>query len=321
MLDTAHGPTARTHRRPRGTTLAALGSLALLAALPACEEQPTAPAPATANNTDPSPDPAPPTDTAARTPAGNAPEGVEEIQQGAEGELAEGTNNARSGLATLPGFVPSASPTSEAGLRHTPALPVTAATPDDAPVLVHITVIDVTEGDDESLAPLADYLAGSDASSMDTDEVEGLYELLGALRESGVVTMLGDMRALVLGGQPASITVKNAIPSDIPGVDAARDEMTIDFAPSLTDPVGEGPDAERFVRLAVDFRMSREDSPWKILANDLGLDIGPRTRVAGTTVVRSGETFFLVRRIAGEQADREVLVLVRPQVMPQEFNK
>ncbi len=298
--------------------------LVLLHALIAgCQEGSAEPEQAGTQTTDttPAPQQAEPQTPASEDAPDDPASAVEEIRQGAENEVQQpdpepGDNT----LASIPGFTPT-SPSSEADLRHTPALPVTANTPDDAPVLVKVTLIDITNGDETTLAPLAAYLSGDDASAMDREEVEGLFELIGHLREQGVVTMASDGGVLVKGGQSAKLIIKDALPSSIPGVDAARDTLEVALSPALTAPVGEGPDAERLVRLGFQFEMTREDSPWQIFATDLGLDVGARTRAAGTAVVRSGEMFFVVRRIASDSGEREVLALIRPQVMPQEFNK
>ncbi len=301
-------------------------SLALTAAvLVGCQEQGAEPdsSDPPAEVTEQTPPSEPPPSAGSETPAPDtdAADDVEEIRQGADNELQQpDTETASNGMASLPGFTPS-STTSEAGTRFTPALPVTANTPDDAPVLITITAVDVTDASPEALMPLEGFLAADGTNALDDEEVEGLFELLGTLVDQGEVSMLSNARVLVKGGESATIAVENVFPSNLPGVDAARDEVSAALTPSLTAPVGEGPDAERFVRLGLDVRMSRQESPWQVLANDLGLDVGPTTRVSATPVVRSGETVYAVRRLVSESANREILLLVRPQVMPQELNK
>ena len=288
--------------------------LALLAclALPACERpapEPAAPAEPAASDPKPAPEPpAPeeihqgpgsldPAQDPAQDPAGEAPpEGV-----------APGTP-----LATLPGFTPPA-PRSAEDLpdpRTTPALPVTAATPDDAPVFFQLTVIDLTPAQPEALAPLADFLQGEQASALDQDETLALDELLAVLRADGTAQTIASPKVIVNAGQRAAVGITEVGPA------GSRQQVSIELAPTLTPPQGDGPDAQRLVSVGYDFALSEAGSRWQVLAQDLRLDIGPRARVAGAGVVRSGETFFIVRRVAGEAEDRELLILIRPQVMP-----
>ncbi|MEQ8770942.1 MAG: hypothetical protein RIB60_10600 [Phycisphaerales bacterium] len=312
---------ATSHARMWGVSFAIAAGL-----LVGCQEQGAEPESAdpAAEVTEQTPPSDAPASAGTDAPTGDAEaagEAVEEIRQGADNELQQPASEpSSSGLASLPGFTPS-SPAREADTRFTPALPVTANTPDDAPILITITAVDVTDASPEALMPLEGFLAADGTNALDDEEVEGLFELLGTLVDQGEIAMLSNARVLVKGGQAATIEIENVLTLSIPGVDASRDRLEAAFTPALTAPVGEGPDAERFVRLAMDVKMSREESPWQVVVNDLGLDVGPSTRVSATPVVRSGETVYAVRRLVSESANREVLLLVRPQVMPQELNK
>lgn len=305
-------------RRPSLALCAAL-LVAPLLALPSCKER--APEPEAPAETTPAPEQATPESEAAEP----QPDPVAVIEQGGD-QLIEGEpldTPAASGddetpanpLSALPGISPSAPPVPDA---DAPEPPAPGVLPTDAPVSIQVTAVDLSAGDAASLEPLRAFLATDDADALDADEVAALFELLDALEDEGVAEVLAQPRVIIAAGEKAAIRVTDVGPGALPGV---RQELLLQLAPAIDEPQGEGPDALQLVRVGYDFRFNQAETALQVVTQDLGLDIGPRARVAGTGVVQSGQTFYVVRRVVGGDTDRELLLLIRPTGMKVELNK
>lgn len=288
---------------------------ALLALVPACEKK------------SPSPEPKP-AETVTHADAEQAkpaaepePDPVEVIEQGG-GQLVEpestspaAGDESGSPLASLPGFTPGAHPAPEPEDAD-PAAP--GLLPTDAPVSIQVTAVDITKGTPETLEPLRAFLESDDADALDADEVAALFELIKALEAQGIAEVVANPRVIIAAGEKAAIRVVDVGPGALPGV---RQELLLQLAPTIDPPKEEGSNTLQLVRVGYDFRFNQAETPLQVVAEDLGLDIGPRARVAGTGVVQSGQTFYIVRRVVGSDSPRELLLLVRPQGMKQELNK
>lgn len=291
---------------------------ALLALTPACEQKSPAPEPKPA-------EPAVHVDQPKPT-AEPEPDPVEVIEQGgdqlvepepvapAAGGPADAAESS-SPLASLPGFTPGAHPAPEPEDAD-PAVP--GLLPTDAPVSIQVTAVDITKGTPETLEPLRAFLESDDADALDTDEVAALFELIKALQAQGVAEVVANPRVIIAAGEKAAIRVVDVGPGALPGV---RQELLLQLAPTIDPPKEEGSNTLQLVRVGYDFRFNQAETPLQVVAEGLGLDIGPRARVAGAGVVQSGQTFYVVRRIVGGDSPRELLLLVRPQGMKQELNK
>lgn len=233
-------------------------------------------------------------------------------QEAADSGAASNTESALSGL---PGFVPAV--TDGEAIADDEATPARAI-PDDAPVIVAVRLIELLTDDDLALAPLRAFLSAEDAGSLNPTEVAAFDEMLGVLRESGVVGQIAAPRVQVTAGESASVEILQASgPGAVGGGGGERVSMSL--APTLR-PADEN--GGRLIELAYDFRSSKPgETAIEVLANELGLEIGPRARVAGTGVVASRETFYMVRRFRGGAIDRELLILVRADVLPGALNK
>jgi len=251
------------------------------------------------------------------------PDPVAVIEQGGD-QLVEpepaasdtpGTDASSSPLASLPGFTPSAHP---APKPTDPDPDAPGVFPTDAPVSIQVTAIDVTNGDAETLAPLRAFLETDDADALDADEVAALFELLKALEDQGVADVIASPRVIIAAGEKAAIRITDVGPGALPGV---RQELLLQLAPTIDEPNPDDDNAPQLVRIGYDFRFNQAETTLQVVAEGLGLDIGPRARVAGTGVVQSGQTFYVVRRITGTDADRELLLLIRPTGMKAELNK
>lgn len=227
-------------------------------------------------------------------------------------EAAPDAGEAESALSGIPGFVPAA-PSGDA-MGDDEAAQATGPIPDDAPVIISVRLVELLAADAEALAPLRGFLSGDDAGSLNTTELEALDELMGVMIENGVVGQVAAPRVQVTAGERATVQILQAAAPGQPG-----SSVSMELAPVLR-PAGE--DGSRLVELAYDFESERDaETMIEILTTGLGLDIGPRARVAGTAVVASQETFYMVRRFRGGAIDRELLILVRPQVLPGALNK
>ena len=67
--------------------------------------------------------------------------------------------------------------------------------------------------------------------------------------------------------------------------------------------------------------MAEADSAFEVLAQDLGLNVGATARAGGNASMPDQHSHFFVRRVVGDGSDRELLVLIRPQVVEAELTK
>lgn len=213
-------------------------------------------------------------------------------------------------VTSLPGFSPASNtPPSAAAL---------AANAGTDQVLVQVSVFELTPKAAEDLAPIEQFLGG-DVGSLSPDEAGAFMELVGALGPTGVIDVISSPRVLVASGLRATIEITQLGGGQVNGVPTARSSLLFSTAPTVRR---SGDDDETAsVDMSYELKFAQADSAFQVDAQDLGLNLGPRASGAGTVTVGDQQTFFFVRKVVGEDSSRELLVLVRPQVMKADLTK
>lgn len=230
-----------------------------------------------------------------------------ETGSGGSGEPEEPTP---SPVASLLGFSPAA--------NTPPSAATLAANAGTDQVLVQVSVFELTPRIPEDMAPIQQFLSGP-SQSLSADEAAAFMELIGSLGPTGVVKVVSSPRVLVASGSSATIEVSQLGGGQVNGLPTARSALLFSAAPVVQR---SGPEDEAAsVDMSYELKFAEADSAFQVMAQDLGLSLGSRAAAAGVVSVPDQRTFFFLRKVVGEDSSRELLVLVRPQVMKADFTK
>jgi len=216
----------------------------------------------------------------------------------------------QSPLAGLPGISPT-QPVAAEGVQGSDA---------DAPlqVLVQVTVYELSPASPVDLAPLEQYLASSGGDTLAPAAVDAMSPLVSMLTGNGVLRVVSAPRVLVASGKQATVEVMSLGTGQTAGLPTARESLRISLAPTATPP---GENSAVSVTLGYDLVLAEADSAFEVLAQDLGLAVGASARAGGTATLPDQHSHFFVRRVVGDGTDRELLVLIRPQVIEADLTK
>lgn len=223
---------------------------------------------------------------------------------------AEPSNNP---LIGLPGFTPSQG--SAAGTPETGSAVLTGP----LQVLVQATVYELTPSTPEDLAPIEQFLTGSPTQTLTPDALGAFGQLVATLNQAGVLRLVSSPRVLVPSGTGATIEITQLGGGQVGGLPTARSALQFSVSPTASVPADDTQPATVDTRFELKF--AEAESAFQVVSQDLGLNLGPRARVAGAATVTDQHTFFFARRVVGGGEDRELLVLVRPQVMKADLTK
>ncbi|MFG0307050.1 MAG: hypothetical protein ACF8Q5_12640 [Phycisphaerales bacterium JB040] len=233
-----------------------------------------------------------------------------DVTDPADADPSDAEQPTQSPLANLPGITPT---------QPTPGTPDADEAAGPLQVLVQVSVYELTPATPDDLAPLEQYLASSGGDTLAPAAVDAMSPLLSMLQGNGVVRTVSAPRVLIASGKQATVEVMSLSTGQASGLPTARDSLRIALSPTATPATGEGRPAT--VTLGYELRLAEADSTLEIVAQDLGLSVGPTATARATATLPDQHSHFFVRRVVGDDTDRELLVLIRPQVVEADLTK